>query len=259
MLINRWFIVDILKFMEIDLSGILHIGAHTCEEVDVYEYEMGVPLPNMLWIDADQDTVDKSSAFAIPNQHQGLITDKDDEELTFHIASNNESSSIFEFGTHSIHHPQITYSGTKRVKSITLDTWFKRKKIDPSLYTWWTLDIQGSELLALKGAGNSLKYAKVIYTEVNTEEVYKNCPRIEDIDKFLHTEGFTRVCTVISEYGWGDAMYVRLTPELLQKYFRKSVKYYRNVNELSSSHEKIRTMFDTITTCERDTEEIERV
>lgn len=239
MLINRWFIVDFLKFMEIELSGILHIGSHTCEEVDVYEYEMGVSLDNMLWIDADPDTVERSSKFAIPHQHQGLITDKDDENVTFYVASNNESSSIFEFGTHSTHHPDITYETTKKIKSTTLDTWFERKDIDPSKYSWWTLDIQGSELVALKGAKNTLKHANIIYTEVNSEEVYKGCPLVKDIDEVLEKEGFTRICMVMSEYGWGDAMYMRLTPDMLQKYFRKSVQFYRNVKDFTRIYNTI--------------------
>ena len=47
--------------------------------------------------------------------------------------------------------------------------------------------IQGAELLALKGAIKSIKYAKALYLEVNEKELYKKGALIEEIDEFLET------------------------------------------------------------------------
>jgi hypothetical protein len=85
----------------------------------------------------------------------------------------------------------------------------KTHQIDPSGLDFWNFDIQGAELLALKGAIGALPYAKVLYMEVNTEEVYKGCAQIEELDTFLGDHGFTRVMTDITEAGWGDAIYIR--------------------------------------------------
>jgi hypothetical protein len=49
-----------------------------------------------------------------------------------------------------------------------------------------------------------------IYTEVNTEHVYKDCALIGDIDEYLGRFGFTRVETnMYLNCGWGDAFYIR--------------------------------------------------
>ena len=62
--------------------------------------------------------------------------------------------------------------------------------------------------MALKGATNSIKYAKVIYLEVNEKELYKNCGLITDIDNFLSQYKFKRVVTNMTCHGWGDALYI---------------------------------------------------
>jgi hypothetical protein len=69
-------------------------------------------------------------------------------------------------------------------------------------------DIQGAELLALKGATESLKHAQVLYLEVNEEYLYKNCGLIGEIDEFVAKFGFRRVMTNMTGQKWGDAIYV---------------------------------------------------
>ena len=62
--------------------------------------------------------------------------------------------------------------------------------------------------MALKGATQSIKYAKAIYLEVNEKELYKNCGLINDIDIFLSKYNFKRVLTEMTKHGWGDALYI---------------------------------------------------
>jgi hypothetical protein len=76
---------------------------------------------------------------------------------------------------------------------------------------FWNFDIQGAELLALKGATDWLPYADALYLEVNEKELYKKCGLIGDIDAFLKPYHFKRVITDITPYGWGDALYVRVS------------------------------------------------
>ena len=45
--------------------------------------------------------------------------------------------------------------------------------------------------------------------EVNRDEVYENCPMIEDIDNFLKDFDFVRVAEVWQSKSWGDALYAR--------------------------------------------------
>ena len=61
-----------------------------------------------------------------------------------------------------------------------------------------------------KGAADALDFPKAIYIEVNIEELYKGCSLLPDLDKYLSTYGFRRTLTKITEYGWGDALYLRI-------------------------------------------------
>ena len=63
--------------------------------------------------------------------------------------------------------------------------------------------------MALKGASESLKYTKAIYLEVNIDEVYKGCGKMNEIDEYLAKYNFVRVLTYITTHGWGDALYIK--------------------------------------------------
>jgi hypothetical protein len=192
----------------ISLNGAFHIGAHNCEEMDLYN-NLGIEDKNVIWIDAIPSKVDEAKRRGIPNVYNALISDKDDEEIIFNITNNIASSSILELGTHAQEHPHIMYVDKLKQNSITVDTFFKRNNIDASKYDFWNLDIQGAELMALKGAINSIRYAKAMYLEVNEKELYKNCGLIGEIDSFLADYNFKRVLTYMTQYSWGDALYIK--------------------------------------------------
>ena len=94
------------------------------------------------------------------------------------------------------------------MKSITIDTFFTRNNLNASKYDFWNFDIQGAELLALKSSINSIIYAKAIYLEVSETELYINGALIQEIDDFLSKYNFKRVLTHMTQYGWGDALYI---------------------------------------------------
>lgn len=207
MLINIEDIKKILLSLNININGCFHVGAHECEELPYYT-ELGILQENIVWIDAIDSKVNEAIDRGIPNVYNAVISDKDDEEIIFNISNNVQSSSILEFATHSYEHPSVIYVDKIKKKSITIDTFFERNNLDASKYNFWNFDIQGVELLALKGAIQSIKYAKVLYLEVNEKELYKNCGLITEIDTFLLQYNFKRVLTNITQYGWGDALYI---------------------------------------------------
>ena len=207
MLITVEQIVKVLLENNIHIFGSFHIGAHECEEIHFYN-KLGLKLEDIIWIDAISSKVNEATKRGIPNVYNALITSKDDEDIIFNISNNVQSSSVLEFGTHLQEHPWVVYVDTVNLKSITIDTFFERNNIDTSKYNFWNFDIQGAELMALKGAIQSIKYAKAIYLEVNEKELYKNCGLITEIDTFLLQYNFKRVLTNITQHGWGDALYI---------------------------------------------------
>ena len=72
------------------------------------------------------------------------------------------------------------------------------------------MDIQGSELLVLKGSANILKNFDLIYNKINFKEMYEGRALGEELDSFLDNHGFYRclMSTPESEY-WGDAIYIK--------------------------------------------------
>ena len=93
---------------------------------------------------------------------------------------------------------------------MTLSTFFKTFSLNPRHYNIWIFDIQGSELAALRGAGVLLYGVDLICCEVSTEEVYKGCATLAEIDEYLLKYGLIRVSIKMTEDGWGDAIYVRM-------------------------------------------------
>jgi hypothetical protein len=209
MILNIDDVYKALLYNNIDIKGVFHVGAHDCEELLFYN-SFGVKNEDIVWIDAVESKVTDATNRGIVNVYNALITDKDDEDIYFNVSNNIQSSSILEFGTHSHEHPWVVYTDKVLKKSITVDTFFEKNDLDASEYNFWNFDIQGAELIALKGATKSLQYVKALYLEVNEKELYKNCALIDEIDEFLSKHNFKRVLTKFTQHGWGDALYLKL-------------------------------------------------
>lgn len=208
MLIKFDKIQSILKTNNIKITGAFHIGAHECEELSFYN-KVGLDNDDIVWIDAIEAKVEQAKKKGILHIHQAVVTDKDNDEITFNVSNNIQSSSVLEFGTHLKEHPHVVFVEKLKLKSITVDTFFKNNNLNTSKYNFWNFDIQGAELMALKGAVESLQYVDVLYLEVNEKELYKNCGLVTDLDEFLCKYNFERVLTHITKHGWGDAIYIK--------------------------------------------------
>ena len=190
-------------------KGILHIGAHMCEERALYN-SIKIGDNDILWIEAIGEIVAYVKKINENiNIVQAVITDKDDEELSFMITNNKESSSIFNFGTHAIEHPHVFEIERRRLKSITLNTLFERNNIPHDRFDFINIDIQGAELKALKGAAHILPHIKAIYAEVNEKMLYEGTWLLPELDEYLATFNFKRVITNMTQHGWGDALYIK--------------------------------------------------
>ena len=209
MLIPKERTLQILSDNQIQITGVFHIGAHECEELDFYTQQLNLSPTDVIWVDAIPQKVAESQQRGIPNVYHAVITDKDDDVTTLHVSSNGQSSSVLEFGTHSQEYPWITFVEDIVQKTTTLSTFVSRNSIDMAKLNFWNFDIQGAELMALKGAGDLIYSAAALYLEVNENELYKGCALVGEIDTFLSGYGFKRVHTEMTVHGWGDAIYIR--------------------------------------------------
>ena len=194
---------ELVDAWSIGPSGIIHIGAHAAEESSDYQRYGWSPV---IWIEANPMLIDRLKEI-VPAEDTVIcaaLWDLDDLSLVFNLANNGESSSFLQPFTHLIEHPDIVFEtqltlSTKRLDSILAD-----------IPNFLNLDVQGAELHVLRGLGKLIESLDYIYSEINDEELYKDCAMLRDLDSFLESKGFSRVCLRRNgQTGWGDAFYVR--------------------------------------------------
>jgi FkbM family methyltransferase len=187
------------------LKGILHVGAHECEEI--YDYERYIGRDKILWIEALPEKVNLcKSRFENLHIENAIVSDKI-EKVTFNVANNGQSSSILEFGLHLQYHPHVHYVNTFECETKLLKDLLPNYDIQ---FNFLNLDIQGSELKALKGMEDYLHNVDYIYTEVNSDQVYKDCTIVTELDEYLKQFGLVRIETRWTDFKWGDAFYMRI-------------------------------------------------
>lgn len=195
---------NLIDFFNIKLKGVLHVGAHKCEELPIYTKQTD----NILWIEAIPELVEynktKHSDIRILNE---VIGETDNVKIEFKQTNNTLSSSVLSLKEHKQIHPSVEVSKTFEVYTKTLKTILNNEN-SKGTFNLLVLDIQGSELNALKGLDNFINDFEYIYTEVNEVEVYDGCSKLNDIDEYLGDFNFQRRYLNILN-GYGDALYIR--------------------------------------------------
>jgi FkbM family methyltransferase len=213
---------ELIQRHNIHPKSVIHVGGHYGEEAKDY-YENGVH--HSVWIEANPACIPEliKTICVYPNSHvlNACVSDTEGQELMLNIANNEgQSSSILDLGYHKIAHREVFYTHSIPVKTRTLDKIFVDLGLDNYYKNGYAVgfdddvllnaDIQGAELLMLKGATTVLPKISCIYLEVNNKEVYTGCGLVEDIDSFLKPYNFVRVETKwCGETGWGDALYLK--------------------------------------------------
>jgi FkbM family methyltransferase len=174
-----------------NLRGILHVGANVGQECATYA-QRGL---NVAWIEPIPNVFSRLQGNIQPYPQQRaynyLVTDQDDEIYTFHVASNDgSSSSILELGDHKDIFPNIGYVQTLELTSVTLTTMVARERIDLSKFDMLLLDTQGSELLVLKGGEPLLNRFRFVQIEVADFDAYKGCCKLDEVAAFMLPKGF---------------------------------------------------------------------
>lgn len=195
---------DLVKNHKIKPNCILHVGAHLAEEKDDYDRE-GVK--DVIWVEANPGLIDMLRWLTDQRVYNYAAHEISDLDVELIIAG--QSSSILEFKEHLIEHPHVKPGEKVSVKTIKIDDLLRRENIDATSIDMINLDIQGAELLALKGASELLHHVKWIYTEVNVKELYSGCCMMNEIDDYLTKYSFFRAATQMTPHGWGDALYIK--------------------------------------------------
>ena len=187
--------LDSLKALN-DSKGVLHLGAHRGTEAEVYNW-FG---KKVIWVEAVPYIYEqlKENIQVYNNQlcFCALLGDEDGTKKSFYISNNDSaSSSLFNFSQNTLsgkYFPGRVLKMKEKIylKMKKLDTIMADQNISSSEYDHWIVDLQGAELLALKGAEKSLQSCKSISIEVSTVDVYEGGVIWSELCLWLEKKGF---------------------------------------------------------------------
>ncbi len=188
-------------------SGVLHIGASSGQEASFYN-SLGL---KVLWVEADptiyKDLVQNISNFPNQRAHLALLGDRR-RKANFLVTNNSSlSSSVFSLTEESKDRWKVEQNESIQLQMKPLDQCLSLSEVQN--FTYWVLDVQGAELLVLKGATKSLLYCHVIEIEVSTFPTYEGAPLLHEIDEWLALKGFKRLLNVPTRFH-GNTLFTRV-------------------------------------------------
>ena len=197
-----------LELYIVKRKGAIHIGGHEGEECEWY-YRLN--FSKVLWFEPCVESFKKlKQNMSRYNNQMAVNLGVHDSLKTaiLHTASNDgESSSILNLGTHKIHHPKIHYIGEERIDLVRMDRFLNHKLLKG--FNFLNVDVQGVELNVIKSFGKLINNFDYIYTEINEEELYEGGCLVGEIDSYLSMFGFERTLTKMTQFKWGDALYIK--------------------------------------------------
>ena len=197
---------DLVKKYNMNISGVIHIGAHYGEEVSNY---VNLGIDDIVLFEPlkkNFEILEKnvSNLNANINGYCVALGNKNENVNMFLSSNDLESSSVLKPKIHLDLHPDVVFFGQEEVEMKKLDDFFLTS------YNFINLDVQGYEMEVLKGAEKTLENIDYLYCEVNRNEVYEGNAYIGEIDEYLSNYKMRRVETSWWYDGpWGDALYIK--------------------------------------------------
>lgn len=198
------------------IKGVISVGSNYCHLAKEYKEWIGRGAENFLLFEPVKETYDRlleEIFYRLPadidfrTDTRRLALGNQTGKVWMNIEKDNkgQSSSILKPKLHLEQYKWIKFTDKEEVDIDRLDN----VDYDRELYDFLHIDVQGYELEVLMGAVESLRYIDEIECEVNTEELYEGCPMLEDIDRFMYENNFSRTNLKMLASNWGDATYKR--------------------------------------------------
>lgn len=201
---------ELINKYKVQSKGVIQVGAHHGQE---YKDYLQTGIQNVVFIEPC------AKAFAellrqfqyAPNVRLFNLACGDQMGTAKMYTGDNtinkgQSNSLLKPLKHFDIHPGVEFPDEEEVDVDTLD----HLALIGGPYDMLVMDCQGYEGYVLRGGKETLKQINYVYSEVNKDEVYEGCTRVEEMDALLHE--FDRVETGVWVGGmWSDAFYVRKT------------------------------------------------
>lgn len=198
---------ELVAQYHLQIRGVIHIGGHHGQE---YPYYKQCGIENIAFVEPHPTNFEilKSKVGSECLLFNVALGNKQGEvEMFIEEANQGQSSSILEPYVHRLQYPTIEFLYKIDVPITLLDL----LALDSTKFNFINIDVQGYELEVFKGGEDVLRRIDYIYTEVNRDELYKDCARVDDVTKFLGKFGFELKEIWWEGVTWGDALYVKQT------------------------------------------------
>lgn len=196
---------NLVKKYNLKIKGVIHIGAHYGEENSVYD---NINISNRMFFEPLKNNFSKlvenvGEKYELFN----LALGNENKIVTMNVetANNGQSSSILKPHIHLFQYPHIKFESTEDVQMNRLDD----LSIDIKKYNFINIDVQGYELEVFKGSTKTLENIDYIMTEINRDEVYENCAKIDELVSFLKNYNFELVEQSWEGITWGDGFFIK--------------------------------------------------
>ncbi len=200
----------LLSQFGIRITGLMHVGANTGDEAPSYA---AARVPTVIYVEPTPApfAVLKARIAGAPGHHavQAVCSSTAGDSVAFNVASNNaESSSLFALGNHGILYPDIAYTERLELTTTTVDGIVEAGFAGQAI-NLLVIDVQGAELLVLRGAERALETIDAVFCEVADISLYEGSCTWPEIDAFLSEKGFRLKHLQINAHNWGDALFVK--------------------------------------------------
>lgn len=227
-LLIRRTLLALLKTSKIDLLDVGSFGGLEPRWARVNKFI------NTVEIEADLERDESKKIFG-ENSLKSNVVGSRREVKQFYLTKGLGKSSIFKPNFSLLNR----YNDVNRFEIISKKK-VQIKRLDSLLSSspdFIKLDIQGSELFALKGLGDLKKEVIAIETEIEFLELYSKQPLFRDLDLYLNKHQFEfldftnlRKWNYDGKFGcgqlvFGDAIYIRSIEKMKNYSYQKKVKY----------------------------------
>jgi FkbM family methyltransferase len=207
----------------IQLNGVIHVGAHRGEEINEYG-DLGAK--TVIWVEANPEVFDEmcimlTNAEANIDSHafQYAASTEDHGTAEFnryygpdagHLVGNKGCSSLLKAEGRF----EEWYKDTIEVETITIDTLLEEEGFNVEDFQLLNMDVQGAELMVLRGSEKVLDNVKWVTTEATWEDPdYIDNVMYDELKSFLESKGFVETQIVPHAENWGDVLFVKETHE----------------------------------------------
>jgi FkbM family methyltransferase len=209
----RFSLARVVHRFDVPRHGCLHVGANFGQEADVYD-ELG--FRHVVWVEGFMPYFQQLQGVIRGRaNHRAvnlMVSDVAGETVTFRVASNTGSSTALS--------PTDTWQSTFRDLSLGESHTVVCDRLDNKLHAdldgevrsslqFLVLDVEGSELKALRSMGRLLDTVQYAFIEVSLRRLFRGGPLFRDIDRFMLQHSFERVYIRTSAAS-GDALYRRV-------------------------------------------------